>query len=119
MTGLPAGQILGEDGSMTGNVTLWYFAGCPSWETAFQRVHEAATLAGLDVRVATQSVESTENAVALGFIGSPTIWLDGTDPFAQPGQGSALACRVYATPDGLAGSPTVGQLVDVLRRLRH
>jgi hypothetical protein len=50
----------------------------------------------------------------LGFTGSPTIWLDGTDPFASPNAVPALACRVYASPDGLAGSPAVDRLVHAL-----
>ncbi|MDU0314090.1 hypothetical protein RKE38_10375 [Phycicoccus sp. M110.8] len=66
--------------------------------------------------MSTQAVESTEDADRLGFTGSPTILLDGTDPFPQPGEISALSCRVYTTPDGLAGSPTVEQLADALTR---
>ncbi|TQJ49287.1 hypothetical protein FBY26_0965 [Phycicoccus sp. SLBN-51] len=98
------------------NVTVLYFGGCPSWQTALERVHAAADRTGVTVQVSTQAVESTEDADRLGFTGSPTILLDGTDPFAQPGEISALACRLYTTPDGLAGSPTVDQLADALTR---
>lgn len=96
------------------NVTVLYFSGCPNWQTAIERVHAAAARTGLAVQVSTQAVESTEDANRLGFTGSPTILLDGTDPFAKPGEISALACRVYTTPDGPAGSPTVDQLVEAL-----
>jgi hypothetical protein len=101
---------------MSVDVTVLYFGGCPSWQTAIDRVHAAAARAGVAVQVSTEAVESSGEADRLGFTGSPTILLDGTDPFAQPGEISALACRVYATPDGLAGSPTVDQLVDALTR---
>jgi hypothetical protein len=30
--------------------------------------------------------------------------------FAEPDAGVGLSCRVYRTPDGLAGAPTVVQL---------
>ncbi|WP_353611985.1 thioredoxin family protein [Nostocoides sp. Soil756] len=101
---------------MSVDVTVLYFSGCPSWQTAIERVHAAADRTDVAVQVSTQAVETTEDADRLGFTGSPTILLDGTDPFAQPGGISALACRVYATPDGLAGSPTVDQLADALSR---
>lgn len=97
-------------------VTVLYFDGCPSWQTAISRVHAASARTGVRVQVSTQAVESTDEAERLGFTGSPTILLDGADPFAQSGASPALACRVYVTPDGLAGSPTVAQLVDALTR---
>lgn len=40
--------------------------------------------------------------------------VDGVDPFAGPDLHLGLACRVYTTPAGLAGSPTVEQLRAVL-----
>lgn len=100
---------------MTVDVTVLYFDGCPSWQTALERVHSAAGQAGLRVRVATKAVETLDDAERLGFTGSPTILVNGRDPFARPAAVPALACRVYATPDGLAGSPTVEQLVALLR----
>ena len=98
------------------DVCVLYFGGCPSWQMALERIHEAAERAGVEVRVATRTVESNEDADRLGFTGSPTIWVDGADPFARPGAIPALACRVYMTPEGLAGSPTVAQLVEALTR---
>ncbi|WP_270889810.1 thioredoxin family protein [Pedococcus sp. 5OH_020] len=59
-------------------------------------------------------VEASEQAERLGFMGSPTIMVDGKDPFATGAEQPAWACRVSMTPDGLAGSPTVEQLVEVL-----
>jgi hypothetical protein len=59
-------------------------------------------------------VETAEQADDVAFTGSPTIRIDGTDPFATGTQQVGLACRVYPTPDGLAGSPTTAQLLEVL-----
>jgi hypothetical protein len=103
-------------GAMSMDVTVLYFRGCPSWQTALEHVHEAAAQGGVEVRVTTRTVESDEDADWFNFTGSPTILLDGTDPFAQPGAVPGMACRLYSTPDGLAGAPAVGQLVDVLTR---
>ena len=59
-------------------------------------------------------VQTPADAEDVGFTGSPTIRIDGTDPFATTTQQVGLACRVYPTPDGLAGSPTTAQLLEVL-----
>ena len=99
---------------MSVDVKVLYFDGCPSWQTALERVETASVQAGVPVRVSTVAVTSNEDAERLEFTGSPTILVDGSDPFAQPGARPALACRLYATSDGMAGSPTVDQLVAAL-----
>lgn len=95
-------------------VTVLYFDGCPSWRTALERVKAASEQAGVPVQVNSVAVASDEDAVLLGFTGSPTILVDGFDPFVQSGAQPAWSCRLYVTPDGLAGSPTVDQLVAAL-----
>lgn len=94
---------------MTVDVTLLYFEGCPSWRVADERL---ATIAAErpDVTVTRQVVESIAEAERLGFHGSPSILVDGTDAFADPETAVGLSCRVYRTPEGLAGAPTVDQL---------
>jgi hypothetical protein len=43
--------------------------------------------------------------------GSPTMLVDGTDPFAEPGQPASVSCRLYRNSDGhIAGAPSVSQL---------
>jgi hypothetical protein len=42
------------------------------------------------------------------------VRVDGRDPFATGGEQVGLACRVYSTPGGLSGSPTVEQFMEVL-----
>lgn len=95
-------------------VTIQYFSGCPNWHDAARHVREAADAAGVEVTIARVAVETVADAVRLMFTGSPTILLDGIDPFSRHGAAPALACRVYATEEGLAGSPTVAQLTAAL-----
>jgi len=76
-------------------VTLRYFDGCPHWRTLYDRLHQ--------------------DAERLRFLSSPTILIEGRDPFGDADEGSGLLCRVYMTPDGLAGSPTLDQLRTALR----
>jgi hypothetical protein len=97
------------------NVELRYFGGCPNWATAHERLLDALRLTGHgDVQVQLTRVDTPEQAVALGFVGSPTVLIDGSDPFACGGESAGLACRVFRTPAGLVGSPTLEQLKEVL-----
>jgi hypothetical protein len=52
---------------------------------------------------------------AIGFRGSPSILVNGTDAFPDPSAPFGLSCRNYATPDGFAGAPTLDQLRAVIR----
>jgi hypothetical protein len=98
------------------NVTLRYFEGCPHWRTAHDRLREALRAEGMaDVEPVLERVETPEDAERLQSIGSPTIIIDGRDPFAGAEAAFGLTCRVYQTPEGLAGSPTPDQLRGALR----
>ncbi len=94
-------------------ITLQYFDGCPNWEMLDRRIAEALELRS-DVRVVHERIVTAEDAVRLGFRGSPTVLVDGVDPFADEHAPVGLVCRVYRTPDGLTGSPTVDQLCAVI-----
>jgi hypothetical protein len=94
------------------NVTLLYFDGCASWQTADARLTELAD--ELDLSITRQRVTSPEHAKEIGFRGSPTILVDGRDVFAEGHEPAGLSCRVYQTPDGAAGARALAQLRDVL-----
>lgn len=92
-------------------VTLRYFDGCPNWKVALDRLHEAINEVGVDhVHIDLERVETPERAQKLRFRGSPTILIDGTDPFADEGDQVGLSCRIFQTDEGPQGSPTRRQL---------
>ena len=91
---------------------LLYFDDCPNWEVAAERLDHVATTRGLMVE--RRLVTTPEEAEQARFRGSPTILVDGEDRFAAGDEPFGLACRVYQTPDGPAGSPTTEQLKAVL-----
>ena len=96
-------------------VELLYFDGCPNWKVADDRLTEALIELGRDdIVVERHLVDTPEQAEKLAFTGSPTIRIDGTDPFATGQEQVGLACRVYATPAGLSGSPDTAKLVKAL-----
>lgn len=49
--------------------------------------------------------------------GSPTLLIDGVDPFAAPGLTAGLSCRLYTTDDcgNRDAVPSRAQLLAVLR----
>jgi hypothetical protein len=93
-------------------VSVLYFADCPNWADAGQRMRMALDTIGRDdVEVHFRAVESAEEAAAVGFGGSPSFLVDGVDPFGSPASAGALTCRVYPTENGLSGVPTLAGLV--------
>ncbi|MFA5564687.1 MAG: thioredoxin family protein [Acidimicrobiia bacterium] len=93
-------------------IELLYFDDCPNWKVAAERLADVAGDRGLTVE--RRLVTTPEEAEAARFRGSPTILVDGEDPFASGDEPFGLACRVYQTLDGLAGSPTTEQLEAIL-----
>lgn len=84
------------------DVELLWWEGCPSTERALEAVREALAelrLPGAEVRM--REVRTDEDAEDLGFVGSPTILIDGVDlvPAAAEEQ-IGLSCRVYRRRDG-------------------
>jgi hypothetical protein len=68
-----------------------------------------------DVSVSRQVIEDEQEAARQGMHGSPTILVDGTDPFAEPGQSATVSCRLYRDSDGrVGGAPSVSQLRRVI-----
>lgn len=95
------------------DITLLYFEDCPNWKTAAERLTRLATERP-DFTVSYQLVETSEQAERVGFLGSPSIQVEGADVFAEPGSRVGLTCRRYPTPDGYEGAPTLEQLRVVL-----
>ncbi|MFH5824773.1 thioredoxin family protein [Georgenia sp. AZ-5] len=96
-------------------IELLYFAGCPNWQVAHARLSDALARAGLaDQDVDLVEVTTDEDAEVLRFAGSPTVLINGVDPFPGTEGAHGLACRMYVGPTGIAGSPTVEQMVQAI-----
>jgi hypothetical protein len=93
-------------------VELLYFEGCPHWRAAEDRL--ASLQAELGFRLSRTPVSTSEEAERRGFTGSPTIRVNGVDPFASRKALVGFACRIYDTPAGPAESPTTEQLRTVI-----
>lgn len=87
--------------------------GCPHRDAAVALVRGLlAELRLTDVAVRVGVIDTTQEAQQRGFAGSPTILINGVDPFARPDHLAALACRMYPTRTGTGPLPDT----DALRR---
>ncbi len=97
-------------------VEILYFDGCPTYETASKILREVLAEEGMGAVVYLVAVNSDEEARRLRFPGSPTIRVEGEDLFpVSEREDWRLGCRVYATPEGLSGSPSAEMLREALK----
>ena len=100
-------------------VELLWWEGCPSWPQAAEQLREALAAAGADPNaVELHEIVTDEDAAREGFIGSPTIRIDGEDVF-PPGEGEpvGLSCRIYHLRDGrVSPTPDPGALTELVRK---
>lgn len=96
---------------------LWWRE-CPSWERALAMLREAMSEAGLDPEaIEVREIDTEESAGREGFVGSPTIRIDGEDLQPPPeGEPPGLTCRIYRRRDGAASPlPDPEDLREALR----
>lgn len=98
-------------------VALMVVTDCPNSTTAAATLSDALTAAGHpELGFATIVVDTFEQAESHGFIGSPSIHIDGHDVLPVSGAHAAVACRTYAHPDGTRhGVPETIALTEALR----
>ncbi len=99
------------------DIALLFFDDCPNWGATAEHLNSLAAEFP-DLNVTHQLVDTDEEAQRVGFHGSPSILIDGVDVFAPRDAPVGLSCRVYQTPDGPAGAPTIGQLCDAVMARR-
>jgi hypothetical protein len=98
-------------------VEILHIDDCTNWQEAGRRMTAALAMTGHgDVEVNYVLLSTAEDAARVPFAGSPTVSVDGSDLFVGANQITDLACRIYQTPTGFAGVPTIDQLVAALSR---
>ncbi len=94
------------------DVTLLYFDGCPNWQGTEALLGALSAEYGFSLE--RTKVESAHEAEALGFRGSPTVLIDGADPFSDPSAPVGLSCRIYRTSGRLVAAPTRAMLTEAI-----
>ncbi len=99
--------------------TLLTVPACPNAAAFEERL--AAALAGHPGTVIRRrEITDEQQAATAGMHGSPTLLIDGTDPFAGPDQPPSLSCRLYRDEAGRPRrAPSVAALRQVLEAARH
>ncbi len=92
------------------HLTVLAVPDCPSAPVLNDRL--AVVLDGrAAVSVSHEVIRSEGEAARRGMHGSPTLLVDGVDPFAEPGQAASMSCRMYRDENGqTSGAPSLGQL---------
>lgn len=95
-------------------VEILHIDDCPNTAEAGDRLRSVLDSEGYTgADIAFVLIRSADDAAGVLFAGSPTILVDGKDLFPSA-RTQELACRIYSTPTGLAGIPTVDQLKEAL-----
>jgi hypothetical protein len=95
-------------------LTLLVVPDCPHAELLDQRLESVLTN-WTALTVIRRTITDLDQAERWGMRGSPTVLVDGIDPFAAGGQRPSLSCRLYWGPDGRAdGAPSIQALRDAI-----
>ncbi len=90
---------------------------CPNHALALSRIIEALHAAEVTVaEISERVITSDADAHELGMHGSPTILIDGCDPFSEAGTPASMSCRLYRSDAGFDGAPNVADLVAAITR---
>ena len=97
-------------------LTVLAVPGCASAPVLEQRLAEVlADWPAVTVR--RRVIADVAGAARWRMHGSPTLLVNGHDPFAEAGRPPALACRMYRAEDGsLDGAPSVSALRQALEQ---
>ncbi len=96
-------------------IRILFFEGCPNAQRTHERVVDLLGADALDT-ITMQPIADPAEAEREGMNGSPTILVDGVDPFADADTRPSWSCRVRLTGRGLSGAPSDDQLASVLSR---
>ncbi|PVE10643.1 hypothetical protein [Streptomyces scopuliridis] len=93
------------------DIQLLVVPDCPNAAPTAERLRGVLDGLGMhNIPVTQRTVADQMEAERIGFTGSPTVLIDGRDPFAEPGRPAGPACRVFRTEDGVVGVPGTEQL---------
>jgi hypothetical protein len=100
-------------------IELFYFDGCPSWQMGLRNLKSALQLEGIKTDVQLVKVLDDVGAVKLKFLGSPSFRVDDKELWPEEREMYTLSCRVYPSPQGIKGWPSVEMLQEKLHVLKE
>ena len=98
-------------------IELLYFSGCPSWKDGLKNLESALHLEDIPAVIEIIKIRDDEQAARLKFLGSPSFRVNGIDLWHEDRDLYSMSCRIYSTPAGAKGFPTVDMLRGRLRNV--
>jgi hypothetical protein len=97
-------------------IEVLYFDGCPNHQKLLTHLPLLLEHEGITAEIVLRNIPDADTAVKEGFLGSPTVRLNGqdVDPGAHQRDDYGLKCRIYHTPAGLTGSPADHWILDAI-----
>ena len=101
-------------------VEILYFVECPNHSSAVGRVLEALRQEGVSAEVVKVEVKDAATALVRGFLGSPSVRIDGLDvePAARSAEAFGLTCRTYMDGGYRTGVPPIEWIRAAIREAR-
>jgi hypothetical protein len=100
-------------------IQFLYFEDCPNSKPTFQNLSLALQKLNLKPEIERVVIADDLQAEHYSFQGSPSIKLNGIDLWEETRSEYHMGCRVYKTPTGLAGLPTVEMILKRLNELSN
>lgn len=96
-------------------IEILYLPDCPNLDRARSHVDRALQAVGVALPVRETEVATSDAAERFGMHGSPTILINGDDPFADADADTSVSCRLYDDGGRLDGAPSIAQLTAALQ----
>jgi arsenate reductase len=90
---------VGSDQSV--RIEVLVFDGCPHAAAAIQLAHDVASRLDPGISVERVEVDTPELAAELGFVGSPSLRVNGADIEGKTASAGRLCCRTYEDGSGI------------------
>lgn len=97
-------------------IDVLHVADCPNVAITRDRLEAVLARAAVTASVRYVQVDTEDDAATTGMRGSPTILINGADPFADGDGAPSLSCRLFRNGNGLEGAPSVDALIEALTR---
>jgi glutaredoxin len=101
------------------SIDVLYYEDCPHYKEAVQALKEVLEQENVEARVNMVKVAKGGEAEAFGFIGSPTILINGKD--VEPGMDDTSLfqghCRIYVYKEDMFEYPPKDMIREALKRL--
>jgi hypothetical protein len=100
-------------------IEILYFTDCPHYLPTVERVREALQVECTSAEICHIEVPDAAAAATRGFLGSPTIRINGVDvePSARSGVVVGMCCRTYTVGSARDGMPSTELICQAIRQL--